>query len=188
MRAVARLCLAAIAVLPGCDAAKPCAAPTADLRSKPGEGTYSVTFQSDIDEEIELFWVDSHGAEVPQGSILPLSETTRESYGGHAFRVRQMGGERETLAEAVMQGSAKRIRIRVEACGTVAATQALPPESPRAAEFEALLHDLGRPCAGPSRDWSCVRYLRADDLRSRPCARRHPASPRSNTKKVPPAR
>ena len=43
--------------------------------------------------------------------------------------------------------------------------QALPPASPRAAQFEALLHDLGRPCSGPSWDWSCVRYLHADDLR-----------------------
>lgn len=149
------------------DSVKPCPVASTTLASRGGEGTFTVTFQNDIDEEISLFWIDSHGKEVPQGTILPLAETTRESYGGHAFRVRQMGGARETLVETVMEGAKRKIKIRVGACGALAAIQALPPASPRAAEFEALLHDLGRPCSGPSRDWSCVRYLHADDLRTR---------------------
>mmetsp|Transcript_32694 Transcript_32694/g.107191 ORF Transcript_32694/g.107191 Transcript_32694/m.107191 type:complete len:260 (-) Transcript_32694:200-979(-) len=149
------------------DSVKPCPPPSPTLASRGGEGTFTVTFQNDIDEEISLFWIDSHGKEVPQGTILPLAETTRESYGGHAFRVRQMGGARETLVETVMEGAKRKIKIRVGACGALAAIQALPPASPRAAEFEALLHDLGRPCSGPSRDWSCVRYLHTDDLRTR---------------------
>ena len=56
---------------------KPCPPPSPTLASRGGEGTFTVTFQNDIDEEISLFWIDSHGKEVPQGTILPLAETTR---------------------------------------------------------------------------------------------------------------
>ncbi|KAH8070712.1 RNA binding-protein [Aureococcus anophagefferens] len=113
------------------DSVKPCPPPSPTLASRGGEGTFTVTFQNDIDEEISLFWIDSHGKE--------------------------MGGE--TLVETVMEGAKRKIKIRVGACGALAAIQALPPASPRAAEFEALLHDLGRPCSGPSRDWSCINRI-----------------------------
>lgn len=127
---------------------------------------YVVHFTSAVDVELDLLYIDPYGEEFAQGTILPLSDTTRDSYGGHAFRVRATDGT--VLREVVMGGANKNIAVKVEACGAVAAALASTPlVSKRAAEFEALLHAPDKPCEGPSSEWSCVKYTGEAELRER---------------------
>lgn len=131
------------------------------ITSSQSSSSATVHFESRVDEELTLYWVDYQGQEQFQGIIQPLSETTRTSYMGHAFRVRF---KEIVVREHVV---ASRIdRVYVEACGDLEAIKSREP-SIRDAEFTSLMHDHSAPCLGPSREWSCVRYLTADDLAAR---------------------
>ena len=148
-------------------AAKPCPAPDANLKSlNRGDGKVSVTFRSQIDEELQVYWMTREGEQHDVGILEPLGEVMHQSFEGHAFRVRRMLGEQEVVAETLL-GRSTRQRVLVEACGAALAAQSEAPVSPRAAEFEALLHAPDKPCEGPSHEWSCVRYLNEEDLRQR---------------------
>ena len=148
-------------------AAKPCPAPDHQLKSlNKGDGRVSVTFRSQIDEELQVYWMTRDGEQHDVGILEPLGEVMHQSFEGHAFRVRRMLGEQEVVAETLL-GRSTRQRVLVEACGAALAAQSEAPVSPRAAEFEELLHAPDKPCEGPSHEWSCVRYLHEEDLRKR---------------------
>ena len=147
--------------------AKPCPAADANLKSlNRGDGKVSVTFRSQIDEELQVYWMTRDGEEHDVGILEPLGEVMHQSFEGHAFRVRRMLGEKEVVAETLL-GRTTRQRVLIEACGAALAAQSEAPLSPRAAEFEALLHAPDKKCEGPSHEWSCVRYLHEEDLRQR---------------------
>ena len=148
-------------------AAKPCPAADHQLKSlNKGDGRVSVTFRSQIDEELQVYWMTRDGEQHDVGILEPLGEVMHQSFEGHAFRVRRMLGEKEVVAETLL-GRSTRQRVLIEACGAALAAQSEAPSSPRAAEFEALLHAPDKPCEGPSHEWSCVRYLHEEDLRQR---------------------
>ena len=148
-------------------AAKPCPAADANLKSlNKGDGRVSVTFRSQIDEELQVYWMTRDGEEHDVGVLEPLGEVMHQSFEGHAFRVRRMLGEKEVVAETLL-GRSTRQRVVIEACGAALAAQSEAPLSPRAAEFEELLHAPDKKCEGPSHEWSCVRYLHEEDLRKR---------------------
>ena len=148
-------------------AAKPCPAADVNLKSlNKGDGRVSVTFRSQIDEELQVYWMTRDGEQHDVGILEPLGEVMHQSFEGHAFRVRRMLGEKEVVAETLL-GRSTRQRVLVEACGAALAAQSEAPVSPRAAEFEDLLHAPDKPCEGPSHEWSCVRYLHEEDLRQR---------------------
>jgi hypothetical protein len=147
--------------------AKPCPAADANLKSlNRGDGKVSVTFRSQIDEELQVYWMTRDGEEHDVGILEPLGEVMHQSFEGHAFRVRRMLGEKEVVAETLL-GRTTRQRVLIEACGAALAAQSEAPLSPRAAEFEALMHAPDKKCEGPSHEWSCVRYLHEEDLRQR---------------------
>ena len=147
--------------------AKPCPAADANLKSlNRGDGKVSVTFRSQIDEELQVYWMTRDGEEHDVGILESLGEVMHQSFEGHAFRVRRMLGEKEVVAETLL-GRTTRQRVVIEACGAALAAQSEAPSSPRAAEFEALLHAPDKKCEGPSHEWSCVRYLHEEDLRKR---------------------
>ena len=147
--------------------AKPCPAADANLKSlNRGDGKVSVTFRSQIDEELQVYWMTRDGEEHDVGILESLGEVMHQSFEGHAFRVRRMLGEKEVVAETLL-GRSTRQRVLIEACGAALAAQSEAPLSPRAAEFEELLHAPDKKCEGPSHEWSCVRYLHEEDLRKR---------------------
>ena len=148
-------------------AAKPCPAPNTNLKSlNKGDGKVSVTFRSQIDEELQVYWMTRDGEEHDVGILESLGEVMHQSFEGHAFRVRRILGEKEVVAETLL-GRTTRQRVVIEACGAALAAQSEAPLSPRAAEFEELLHAPDKKCEGPSHEWSCVRYLHEEDLRKR---------------------
>ena len=147
--------------------AKPCPAADANLKSlNRGDGKVSVTFRSQIDEELQVYWMTRDGEEHDVGILESLGEVMHQSFEGHAFRVRRILGEKEVVAETLL-GRTTRQRVVIEACGAALAAQSEAPLSPRAAEFEELLHAPDKKCEGPSHEWSCVRYLHEEDLRKR---------------------
>jgi len=157
--------LALLAVWVWRSSSRPCPERTTSLRSQTrrSSGSPTVEFVSEVDEELELFWVDEQGREVGQGVIQPLSDASRTSFAGHAFRVR-FGDT--TLREYVVE-EGRRQKVRIEACGELSEASKSRAPSVRDAEFARLTHDLGAPCVGPSKTWSCVRYLTMDDLAAR---------------------
>jgi hypothetical protein len=133
--------------------AKPCPAADANLKSlNRGDGKVSVTFRSQIDEELQVYWMTRDGEEHDVGILEPLGEVMHQSF--------------EVVAETLL-GRTTRQRVLIEACGAALAAQSEAPLSPRAAEFEALMHAPDKKCEGPSHEWSCVRYLHEEDLRQR---------------------
>ena len=71
-------------------AAKPCPAADAHLKSlNKGDGRVSVTFRSQIDEELHVYWMTRDGEEHDVGILEPLGEVMHQSFEGHAFRVRR---------------------------------------------------------------------------------------------------
>ena len=113
-------------------AAKPCPAADANLKSlNKGDGRVSVTFRSQIDEELQVYWMTRDGEEHDVGVLEPLGEVMHQSFEGHAFRVRRMLGEKEVVAETLL-GRSTRQRVLIEACGAALAAQSEAPLSPRA--------------------------------------------------------
>ena len=109
------LALAALA------AAKPCPAADANLKSlNKGDGKVSVTFRSQIDEELQVYWMTREGEEHDVGILEPLGEVMHQSFEGHAFRVRRMVGAKEVVAETLL-GRTTRQRVLIEACGAALA-------------------------------------------------------------------
>ena len=161
LRLALGLALAALA------AAKPCPAPNTNLKSlNRGDGKVSVTLRSQIDEELQVYWMTRDGEEHDVGILEPMGEVMHQSFEGHAFRVRRTLGEKEVVAETLLARTTRQ-RVVIEACGAALAAQSEAPLSPRAAEFEELLHAPDKKCEGPSHEWSCVRYLHEEDLRQR---------------------
>ena len=98
-------------------AAKPCPAADANLKSlNKGDGRVSVTFRSQIDEELQVYWMTRDGEQHDVGILEPLGEVMHQSFEGHAFRVRRMLGEKEVVAETLL-GRSTRQRVLIEACG-----------------------------------------------------------------------
>ncbi|MDI9403916.1 MAG: prolyl oligopeptidase family serine peptidase [Limnohabitans sp.] len=71
-----------------------------ELRLKPGsarsrgQGASSgVRFVNRLDESVELFWVDTRGAERSYGKIAAGAEREQHTFGGHAWIVKTAGGE-----------------------------------------------------------------------------------------------
>ena len=97
--------------------AKPCPAADANLKSlNRGDGKVSVTFRSQIDEELQVYWMTRDGEEHDVGILESLGEVMHQSFEGHAFRVRRMVGGKEVVAETLL-GRSTRQRVVVEACG-----------------------------------------------------------------------
>ena len=146
--------------------AKPCPAADANLKSlNKGDGKVSVTFRSQIDEELQVYWMTRDGEEHDVGILEPLGEVMHQSFEGHAFRVRRMLGRRRSSPRPLL-GRTTRQRVSSRRAGAALA-RSLKLLVTRAAEFEALLHAPDKKCEGPSHEWSCVRYLHEEDLRQR---------------------
>mmetsp|Transcript_6645 Transcript_6645/g.27883 ORF Transcript_6645/g.27883 Transcript_6645/m.27883 type:complete len:464 (-) Transcript_6645:1231-2622(-) len=164
---------AAAAATPQAEA-PPCPDESPTLRSatQRDPARRSVRFENYVDAELALFWIDAAGAEVAQGTVMPLAETSRDSYDGHAFRVRSAANQSLVLAEHVVgnqRGSTRPHQpdvVAVRACGALSRTNAR--STLRDAEFRALIHPP-QECdeSTPSKDWSCVRYLGPEQLKKR---------------------
>ena len=61
-----------------------------------------MTFRSQIDEELQVYWMTRDGEEHDVGILEPLGEVMHQSLEGHAFRVRRMLGEKEVVAETLL--------------------------------------------------------------------------------------
>ncbi|KAJ8598368.1 hypothetical protein CTAYLR_002960 [Chrysophaeum taylorii] len=144
-------------------AAAPCPVES-DAKSRNGRAV-TVKFWSNVDAELELFWVDGDGVERPQGVLMPLAETERSSFEGHVFRIRASHLVKEHIVTS-------RETVIIDPCGDLVdarVSSSEPVASARASEFESLVRlgvQLGS-CVGPSAEWSCVRYLNASDLERR---------------------
>ena len=79
-----------------------------------------MTFRSQIDEELQVYWMTREGEEHDVGILEPLGEVMHQSFEGHAFRVRRMLGEKEVVAETLL-GRSTRQRVLIEACGAALA-------------------------------------------------------------------
>lgn len=132
--------------------------------AKGSSSSPTLTFVNGVDEELDLFWLDGSGNEVTQGSVLPLSDTARSTFPGHAFRVKYKS---QTVLEHVV-GEKRRQTAEISPCGELRAAKPREP-SDRDEEFESLVHrgDNECPTSQPSRLWSCVRYLDESDLAGR---------------------
>lgn len=127
--------------------------PASALRSRGGQDKRVVKFENHVDDEVELLWVDFHGDEITQGLIMALSDATRTTFDGHAFRVKWRN---QTLKEHVVEG---RATVHIDECGEMNTSH-----TDRSREFESLTYEQ---CEGPSKTWSCVRYLTLEDLKRR---------------------
>ncbi|KAJ1461824.1 hypothetical protein M885DRAFT_611433 [Pelagophyceae sp. CCMP2097] len=154
-----------------------CPAPSAKSQTL-GEGKVDVSFDNTLGDELEVVWVDFQGGEVAQGAISPYGELQRSSFDGHVFRVYfpMADGGRVLIKEHLVQdpfSNGRRTRaqaVQLTACAEIAAlVKTWEKTSKRAAEFEALFHDVSAPCApaGKSSKWSCVKYGGAAELAKR---------------------
>ena len=120
-----------------------------------------MNFENTLDLELELKWIDFNGREIDQGTIMPLSEASRETFIGHVFRVKA----NELLLEyKVSRETSAKKKVQIVGCGSVKEN---PRSTERDEEFAKLMHPLDKPCEGPSSQWSCVRYLTVQDLEKR---------------------
>eukprot|EP00633_Aureoumbra_lagunensis_P004753 CAMPEP_0197317340 /NCGR_PEP_ID=MMETSP0891-20130614/46584_1 /TAXON_ID=44058 ORGANISM="Aureoumbra lagunensis, Strain CCMP1510" /NCGR_SAMPLE_ID=MMETSP0891 /ASSEMBLY_ACC=CAM_ASM_000534 /LENGTH=422 /DNA_ID=CAMNT_0042807285 /DNA_START=197 /DNA_END=1465 /DNA_ORIENTATION=- len=116
---------------------------------------------NEIDDVIDLYWVDFDGNEKPQGEIMPLSDTVRNSFAGHAFRARWSKNKDIIVAEFIMPIGKREVIEYIQNCEDIGTNLRV---TARDAEFASLSHDPGAPCQGASKDWSCIKYLTAADL------------------------
>ena len=76
------------------------AAKALELQLKPGtarsrgQGPSSgINFANHLDEPVEIVWVDARGNEKSYGRVAPRAERRQQSFGGHAWVIKTLGGE-----------------------------------------------------------------------------------------------
>jgi len=79
------------------------------VRSR-GQGPSSgIRFVNELDEEVEILWVDARGEAKSYGRVAARGERVQHTFGGHAWTVRTAGGE--SLGSVVAAEIEKTVRI-----------------------------------------------------------------------------
>ena len=75
----------------------------ADLRSRASRRTgpeTEITFDNQLDREVELFWLDDQGARQSYGKLAPHNRKTQHTFSGHVWLVADGSGETVAVFEA----------------------------------------------------------------------------------------
>lgn len=116
-------------------------------------------------EKVSHYWLDFDGVENFGGGLTDGEQTRISSYSGHVINVRRESDQQ--LLISYVAGN-KDDKVVVHACDGGGFGKSDMVEQARWAEFAALVDDGSMPCGdGPSKDWSCVRWVSSEEVRGR---------------------
>jgi len=153
--------------------ARKCPQATRGFKSDAGGASATYTIVNDASVPVDARWVDTSGNVAEDGHVIsPGGSSGIQSFEGHGFHIFSL--EDGTLLSEVKVPQGKRSKTVVSNCDGLKTTSQRRPEKltnlPRAAEFEALVHDQYAPCLpeGESHKWSCINRLTKEEVAARP--------------------
>eukprot|EP00854_Cymbomonas_tetramitiformis_P026454 gene26454-32455_t len=112
-----------------------------------------VLFVNNIPEDVDVFWVNVQGIELPQHVVRAESNLTVQSFVGHCFRLRVSSGLLVGQLEATLPSQLS----VVAPCKELDGAPLVDPDL--ANSYKSLIHSVAAPCepAGHSTKYSCIR-------------------------------
>ena len=134
-----------------------------------GGDSRRASFQNNCGFDITVSWVDSRGDELMSGVVGAGDSYPTTTFGGHFFAFRGLASSTLLATHRIDASSEGPDEYAVEPCGDLwDGIDGAAYEAGRSMEFERLLHDHDEPCAGKgSAEWSCMRFLTAEDEAAR---------------------
>ncbi len=131
--------------LPEKEAARTSTLPLEAKRTRRTGESSGLKFINQLDEDVELYWIDPQGAHVRYGGVRAGSEREQHTYDGHVWLITSRTGGHLAFVEAAAQ-----VQTFVIDGKGIAKTEAEPPTKP------------GRGLRAP--DGSCVVYTESDKV------------------------
>ena len=131
--------------LPEKEAARTSTLPLETKRTRRTGESSGLKFINQLDEDVELYWIDPQGAHVRYGGVRAGSEREQHTYDGHVWLITSRTGGHLAFVEAAAQ-----VQTFVIDGKGIAKTEAEPPTKP------------GRGLRAP--DGSCVVYTESDKV------------------------